>query len=724
MDLVFFPQARLCSCCLFPRSEQSFILNASSSETPSPTPSVSTSLSTSAAHRKGTIAALVLGGVLFFLILTSVLFFVLVIRPRRQRHARLGLEQNRKQAEAGIVIDIGHESYSNIEFRETEINLPQRTSERSGFARWKREMEGGLGSLIGISFRHSDSSRGKNASRRAVNNHLRSPKSSLFSSSSKSSKGKGKKKSKRQHLSEGSWSPGVAIELPARPSSADSNKGKYIDPSQDIPAGPHSVVSTLTSLSYVSSPSAYLTRPPPPPSYADSNSNANSHSTGPHSVPHSVSHSLASATYHNGRENQLDTQDPEFSRDRYDPIVPLSQTPDMLTPASRVPGENRDNARNSSDDAASVLAAAFTQFALRGLSPRTSEFIQPKSAEPKKPVEEKNVVSRVNLRPLPEPPEPQADQSDNPGARDIPPEPVGEIVREARHRSFGDSFLNVLASSPFRVDFPSVRSPRHNRDSGQSLSFVRFGEESKDEPITRGEGESSKQGGGQEPKAKRRSLFRLTPPSGPSRSRSSRRPRADSMSFLDFTSSSDSSTRTHSLVTSDEQEGGRQWGNLLFHRSIQGRWSNTATELSRNPSTGAPRSVFSGNFPYPVSLPTSPHHPEGHGRSEGMTISTQRSQRIHDSPPTAFGIHPLSPASPVDSVPVSVSEIQFRRNSSMSNSTDSPIPPHPPLPGRDAESEIEDSATPALSTPNLIVQRVLGQTPTPTPSTQHYFSAT
>ena len=658
-----------------------------------------------------------------------------MLRPRRQRRKRLGLEKSGKQAEAGIVIDIGPEPGPNMNW--AEISAPHRTSERSGFARWKREMEGGLGSLIGISFRHSGSSRGKNASRRAVDNHLWSPKSSLFSSSSKSSgrsKGKGKKKSKAQQLSGGSWSPGVAIELPARPSSADSSKGKYIDPSQDIPEGPHSVVSTLTSLSYVSSPSAYLTtRPAPPPSYSDSNSGGNTHSSGPHSVPHSVSHSLASATRHNGRENQglsqtspdhkLDSADRESARDRHDPP---SQTPDILNPPS---GEDRGNARNSSDEAASVLAAAFTQFALRGLSPRTSEFVQPKPVEPKKPVEEKPVIPRSKLRPLPEPPEPepepepepQAEQSDNHGvldsSRDIPQEPAKESVRESMPRSFDDSFLDVLASSPFRVDFPFIRSLRQNRESGPS---VRFDEESKEEANKQGEGS-------QDPKAKRRSLFRLTPPSGPSRSRSSRRFRGDSMSFLDFSSSSDSSVRTQSLVVSDEQEGGRRWSNLFHHRP-HARWSNTATELSRNASTGAPRSVFSGNFPYPVSLPTSPHHPEGHVHPEGMTISTQQSQHVHesDSPednvhPTSLGVHPLSPTSPVDSVPVSVSEIQFRRHSETTTSTGSPIPPHPPLPGRDTASEMEDSVTSPLSTPNLIVQRVLGQPSTSTPSTPHYF---
>lgn len=704
----------------------------------SATPSTSMSLTTYAPSRKGTIAALVLGGLLFFIILSGLLFVVFVFKPRRRRRRRLGLGQNRKTAEAGIVINIGPEQGpdAEVESRRTEISPPQRISERSGFARWKREVEGGLGTLIGISFRHSDSSRGRAANRRTRDNDILSLKPSLFTSSSKASskksKGKGKKKSKRRHVSEGSWSPSVAIELPVRPLSADSGQDKDIDPSQDIPEGPPSVVSTLTSLSYISSPRN--THPAPPPSYSASNSNRNSHSTsGPHSVPHSISHSSASATHHSRMESQGFLEghggpNPGSSNDEppHGRYVLLSQVPDTHNPPSRAPSEDHhDSPKNSPDDTASFLAA-FTQLALRGLSPRTSEF-QPNPGEPQPAGTPLNVDHHVKARPLPQPPESPAEQFGNYRVRDslmdgLPPESSEEMSGETAPRSFDDSYLNVVSSSPFRVDFPPPRSFRQNRDSGPAVSFVRFDEESKEELTTSGgEQGSTKQAveDARDPMTKRRSLFRLTPPSGgPSKIPSSRQLRADSMSFLDFSSSSGSSTRTPSLKASDEQEGTRQWGQLP-HR-LQSRWSNTATELSRHGSVGPPRSVFSGNFPYPVSLPTSAHHPEGHVRPERISISTQRVSQLRrestDGPPPTR-VHPFLPISPADSVPISLSEIQFRRSSTESHSTGSPIPPHPPLPGRESGIENENPTTPPLSTPNLIVQRVLGQVPAP-PSTR------
>jgi hypothetical protein len=290
-----------------------------------------------------------------------------------------------------------------------------------------------------------------------------------------------------------------------------------------------------------------------------------------------------------------------------------------------------------------------------------------------------------------------------------------EESRQTATRPFDDSLLNPIPNSPFRVDFSTTRPLKPNRESGPPVSFVRFDENSREElTMAGGESDASKRGAeqSQDPQAKRRSIFRLTPPSGPSQIVSARRPRADSTSFLDLTSSSDSSTRTQSLMTPDEQESSRQWATLPLPR-LQTRWSTSATDLSINASLGAPRSAFSGHFPYPVSVATSP---EGHIPSESIAISTpQIPQHVHAATDSPM-IHPFFPSSPADSVPISVSEIQFRRSSTSSHSTNSPLPPHPPLPGRETGLESGDLVTPALSTPNLIVQRVLGQ-PTTTPPT-------
>ena len=595
-------------------------------------------------------------------------------------------------------------------------------------------MEGGIGGLIGISFRHSDSFGGKAASRLAVNTEAVSPKSSIFSFSSRTSskrgKGKGKRKTRGQHVSEGSWSHNIAFELPVSPASANDDKGKDIDLSQDLPQGPHSIVSTLTSLSYISSPTAPTAHPdsqPAPPSYQASNSNRNSHSTSdPHSVPHSVSHSSASATHNNGNGNQgvlqrhsdpnPGPQDTGYQPDHHEPSTLPLQAPNTDIPPAHAPSEHRVSFQPSLDDTTSLLGSSFTQLALRGLSPRTSEYVQPRSVEPHKPVGERplNVDSRPRPRPLPEPPELRMDPSGNGGA----PESPGDTLPDP---PFDDNFLDVVPTSPFKVDFSS----RQNRDS--AISYVRF-DESKEElrPSSRDQNPSKEVEDGHDAKAKRRSLFRLTPPSRPSKTPGAPHARPDSPSFLDLSSSSDSSTRTHSLVVSDEHGGSRQWANLPLSQRSQSRWSsNTATELSRNPSTGPPRSIFSGNFPYPVSLPTS-HHPEGHARPQ-VTVSTRRtSQYIHDiSDSPTIGVHPLLPISPADSMPISVSELQFRRNSTATRSTASPIPPHPPLPGREteaeAEAEAEDPTTPSMSTPGFIVQRVLGQTPTISPNTPRHF---
>ncbi|RDB16846.1 hypothetical protein Hypma_002461 [Hypsizygus marmoreus] len=740
---------------------------------PTPSPSPSPVSASSSGHPKGTIAALVLAGILAFLILAGSLFFFFVIRPRRRR-ARLNrmARRRRKEQEAGDVLDIGPRPELDFDSGEaTPGHGANRYSGRSGFTRWKREVEGGLGSLgIGISFRHSDSTGGRVPGGDDGENEPLSTKSSLFSTSSRPSSKrskKGKRKAKPKHVSDSSWSPSFALELPVRPpSSVDSYKEKDAGPSHFSDDRHLSLISGMTPLSYMSAPPRTASNLAPP-SYSVSSSNRNSNSTAPpQSVPRSVSQSVLSSQTHSRRESSgllLNYGDPNPGSPDEEPTRSYEPVVSSLAPPldSRSAREDRGSAKYSSDDTTSYIGSATTRLAIRGLSPRTSEFmaqnLPPEKSERERPERKPKPPplapslppSRSNIR-LDQPIEERssgqrsaAGTTQTPGSSFLevrsPVEESTETRRPRKQRSGSatpkvpdSAFLDIRPTSPFEVDFSGDSSQRQGEASGAGEKSDKVKEKasgggSDGKEVERTDkGERSVQQGERSPEKEKgprklRSVFRLTPPSNPP-SISHGHARKGSASFLDFSSSSDTSNRTQSVATS--QFSGR-WPSSS-RRQGQSRWSNAltqTTELSRSDSSGGsipvaspvspPHSIFSNTFPYPVSLPPSPHHPEGHIHSPTPPILPRIAPEQTDNT-TGGGIHPLSPVgSPTDSIPMSVSELRFRHSGSTGEShTSSHLPPHPPLPPLPSRETPSELGTPGLSTPSYIVQHVLGQTST------------
>ncbi|KAL0956634.1 hypothetical protein HGRIS_002768 [Hohenbuehelia grisea] len=157
---------------------------------PPPSPSPVSGAAASTSFPKGTIAAFILAGILAFILLSLLLLFVFVVLPRRRRRAAQSLhDPSSKELEAADVLDIcpqepaGEFSAGRVGFvgggargngsnaewwrdrarRESNgSRRSRRTSGRSGktgFARWKEEVESGFGGRglmgIGLAFRHS-----------------------------------------------------------------------------------------------------------------------------------------------------------------------------------------------------------------------------------------------------------------------------------------------------------------------------------------------------------------------------------------------------------------------------------------------------------------------------------------------------------------------------------------------------------------------------------------
>jgi len=140
------------------------------------------------------------------------------------------------------------------------------------------------------------------------------------------------------------------------------------------------------------------------------------------------------------------------------------------------------------------------------------------------------------------------------------------------------------------------------------------------------------------------------------------------------------------------------------------RWSATTapgSDIHHDASGGSSDS----NFPFPVSLPPSPHHPEGTFTQRPTSFGARLD--LPGQPGTVGGLnsHPAdlvsdNPTSPTDSVPMSVSDIHFRHSDTEEQGSrehsSGGLPTHPPLPPAPAQPE------------SYIVQRVLGiSTPSP-----------
>ncbi|KAH0589586.1 hypothetical protein J132_06672 [Termitomyces sp. J132] len=658
--------------------------------------------SSAAAIPKGTIAAVVLAGILGFLIISGFLYFIFVIRPQRRRETLARIARRRKkEKEAGPlgVLNIAPTVFpDDVEIGSQQGTLghhKKQSSEKSGFSRWKREVEGGFGGLglLGITFRHSGSTGRKSGStgrksRRsgASGGPLGSAKSSIFTlsslftlSSSKRSHRRGKKKAKSNQMSESSLSTGLALELPTRPHSPNSFKEKDAEVSRFSP-DTYPSDSDMHTLSYMNTPPV---RPAPVPTPAHSPSGSDSNSR---SVLRSFSHVYGRKSS-DGRILSNDDPKPspheDVDQSRSPAVVASTLLPSDPGHLSTLPPRDRGSARYSSDDATSYyLGSAATRLAIRNLSPRTTQSY----------TEQIERQARTSDK-TPEPAQPASGVSPLPNSNtsflyvatpvtrpidispaEIPPVeiPPVEISPTGISQLPRDVVLDIPPSSPFRIDFPT-NSPR----SSNHL----------EPPVATGIPEEAETEQRQNIRTLR-SGFRLTPPSNPPSGRARN-------SFLDLEPSTDMSYRLQSTTPSED---------LTRKQEIERpRWSNSTAQtayLSRSGLSSAPAtSPASGpisRFPYPVSLPPSSHHPEGHlssrpVQSQPTVLQVERGQadrRLARLRLSAFG-------SLTDSVPMSVTSERRPRHSgstgvSNGGANSSRLLPHPPLP---------DNSNPSLPPP-------------------------
>ncbi|KAG6877898.1 hypothetical protein C0993_002563 [Termitomyces sp. T159_Od127] len=657
----------------------------------------SSPLESGAAIAKGTTAALVLAGVLGFLIISGLLYFFLVIRPQRRREllARM-VRRKKKEKEAGPlgVLNIAPTIFPD----ETEIGSREGTighhkkhsSEKSGFARWKREVEGGFENILGITFRHSRST-GKKSRKSGTTGGLSSAKSSVFTlsslftlSSSRRSHRKGKKKAKSKQASESSCqSTDIAVDIALRPDSPDSLKEKDAELTRLSPES-HVYESDMHTLSYMNTPSVRPASASGPPilSHSRSGTDITSRATR-QPVPRSSSrgHSLhnSESSGQQGSVGFLLNYDDPKTDSQEDVGDSVASMPPPFNPGhlSALAPQERGSARYSSDDATSYyLGSAATRLAIRSLRPRTAQSPDIQSLER---IEQKARTSDKTHEPddaqttRGPPSPPNSDTSflhvGTPLIRpiDIPPAEFPQIVPPAGIPELPHKvFLDISPSSTFRVDFPSNSS----RASSHSVLPVM---------TTPPEGISEQNTGAP----------RLTTPSDQILSGNERN------SFLDF-GTSHSMPHQHQSPPSE---------NLTQKQGNEGsRWSPTSqtANLSRSGSSNVsarvafPTSGPTSYFPYPVSLTPSPYHPEGHlpappsqSRSTVLHDGAQQvDRRLAQLRLSAFG-----PPTDLDSVPTSVtSEKRLRHSGSTSDfgggANSSQLLPHPPLPHKQSNASI------------------------------------
>ncbi|KAJ7497609.1 hypothetical protein FB451DRAFT_1359820 [Mycena latifolia] len=675
------------------------------SSSPSNSPSSSASISSAAVRNglsSGTIAALVLAAVLIFLLVIGMLLYFMLYRPyqRRQRMLRRPPKDELDQDAASVlVVDIAPEPTTKKWFYDdTPVAGPSRdrTSKRSGFSKWKEEVEGGLGSLgrgaLGIAFRHSDSTGRRTGSSNNYNMEVTSD--SYKSSSSEgynadNGKGKGKvrESSRWPRRREKSLSPRFKLDLPIEPRSRSGSRS-------NAPSGGEADPSVISSLSYLSSPSLRPTIPtiasaPPSPSSRPA----------PYPNTHSRVGSSGALLVHS------EGPQPPEPEDGYSPSFPVAPPLPPASAPTSAPESPRQDDRGSVreydvDDGRSILGDGTARIALRSLSPRTSE-TEHRKVRSKRRTKEKRIASS-----------PLSNRTDE------APRTVGDTAQS----EVPSNSLFLRSTSPFQVDFDQT-DPRAVRLSGQSR--VRFeGDQRPDEP---GNGQSDQRRdltGTEESRGQpSRAPFRLTPPSDHLRD----------ASFLDFASSSDGSVRTRSNGYSSSSPsigsgspglpGNSRWstgGTSSMMASIvpppqpKSRWSTT-TGISSDVAPNTSGASSDSNFPFPVSLPPSPHHPEGTFMQQLASFGPSLEVPGQPSTVSSLNSHPSdliseNPTSPTDSVPMSVSDIHFRhsdtdeQDGSRGHSSGG-LPTHPPLPNALAHAQEE----------SYIVQRVVG-TPTASPT--------
>ncbi|KAJ3896185.1 hypothetical protein GG344DRAFT_72452 [Lentinula edodes] len=679
---------------------------------------------------KGTIAALVLAGILAFLLISSLLFFFFVWRPMKIKHRqalreRYMLERDVNGGDAVLNIGQHTPSYvSNISptgSRRTRGS--QRSSGRSGFLRWKREMEstdgGNVLGALGLIFRHSYSPKDKAPSHLDDDNLYEdgsgSRKSSniSFTSPTQSPGRKGKSRwtgKSKQDV------PSFTIDLPP----LNLSQEHFEIPTLLPPPTAHTPLSDFTSLTYMSTPD---TR-----NFRELSFNAPfSHlSNTSHPQPPAASPDYGKTVSHGApliRDGFHRSNESESEVDFRSSLVSTRQEPDLQvhvqefevqstnatfstrrsvsrTAASMYAREMDRGSVRTNDDGLSMLGPATARAAIRSLSPRTSEL----------------AFTNLSL----DQPLPSASYSEN-------------DARFPRERLISDETLRPQSQDP-SADVDLARHERRKTTesaSRKSRLSVRF-EDDTDRLTSSSQNQSAEladdrllvpPGRLEVPRA----AFRLTP-QRPVTSPISEADSKVATSFLDLSgsnsqSNSDSSQKELSLASQGQ--------------GLKSRWSattgtdlgshNLRQESSDSQNSGGSTSSPSSNFPFPVSLPASPHHPEGFKPSPPVTPSLGTYQTLA---PGRLNIHPhpfgivMNPASPSDSVPISISDLHFRHSDSendelITDSTADPgshLPPHPPLPSipptptspppLNAPSHIAPPTSPTLSNPSYIVSRV------------------
>lgn len=619
---------------------------------PTSSPTASPTQTSGVSYSSGTIAALALAGILAFILLSGFLFFFLIFRPRRRRLRRERQERRRKKLqEAGVVFDIAPE-------RPDIVPESKRTSRRTGFARWKHEVEGGALGLsdLGLSFRRSDSEEKLTVESEEYDDEVpRSAKSFRFTPSLTSFNGNrqgrsrwfGSRRSRRS-------SPSFALDLP--PILPHSNLRSESHPAlQDASSG-------LTSLSYLSSSNNSA----PKPNHSDPNST----STGSHVHPGALQTTAS-----------LDTRSARSGRSAMDSDFGSVQ---------------------EFDDGTSVLGAAAARAAIRGLSPRTSE-VGSRSGSRADDVSQHLVMVSGWQNP---PDQPRGKKTPSPSHE----RGIGPVQEQASFLDVGGAQSSELP----RQAGGGTSATRPRRLS--SLSHVRFEDSETNTADTERESPKDKLA------VPSRAPFRLTPTTVLSPAMSSTDldvSRSRVTSFLDFGPNGSS-------IGSDSREE-TQSSNDSVANQLRSRWSSTTVpsvaqettvkrdssgdSQSRSQSQSQSFVSFSNNsnsspssFPFPVSLPASPHHPEGHRPSPPRIpqgLPQLGAPSISTRPPETNNLE-----SPTESVPMSISDLHFTHSDSEGSepSNSSHLPRHPPLPNIDVSHESEEDMT----TPTFVVARVLG----------------
>ncbi|KAF7376434.1 hypothetical protein MSAN_00059000 [Mycena sanguinolenta] len=555
---------------------------ASSSSSPSSSPSVALAQNTSGLS-SGTIAALVLAGVLIFFVAICVVLYFFLYRPYRRRQLlrrQQAKEHPDQDFESVLVVDVAPEEPTKKAFyNDVAVAGPSRdrTSRRSGFAKWKEEVEGGLGSwgrgALGIAFRHSDSTgrTGRRGASRSDVEYDLGATSDGYKSTSSSSNAEypGQRKGKARERS-GMWprrsrdkslSPKFKLDLPLQPRSRSGSHSAQSNALSSNQLDP----SVISSLSYLSSPSLHPTTQSPSPRRPSPQPNT-----------HSRMGSEGALLVHADESHHP----PEPEDNSRPPLVPSPPVPPSKSQPSPPDPQNDDRGsvrEYDADDNHSILGDGSARIALRSLSPRTVETDQ-RTRTKRRPKKDKQLSSS-----------PLAKSS-------TPPD------TSTSHRAEAPDSLSLRATSPFQVDFDQT-DRRTSRVHFDDASNVQASE--------------NQEGNLPVPDDNRRRPTQSAP------SRPSEHLR--NVSFLDFASSSEGSIMSR---TNDYSSSSRSFGSLgaagRSHWSTggssniaslvpppqpQSRWSATTTPGSElQPDSN---SSSDSNFPFPVSLPPSPHHPEG-----------------------------------------------------------------------------------------------------------------